>query len=79
MAVEEQPLRGVLIQGVDTIDIIKFMEKKKNVFLAMALTDLEAVLDPESNEFKYTRKLILDLLNNYSRSVGRSLFGDVEF
>lgn len=77
-------LKGVLIQGLDTLDIIGFMEDKKNKFLAISLTDLEEIIPPDPmtrerpEEFYLIRKLILDLLNNYNRSVIRVILGPVE-
>jgi len=70
---------GVVIQGVDTIDIVKFISRKNKVFQAMALSDLEQIIDPKSEEFFYIRKLILDYSNNFARSIVRTIFGDVEY
>jgi len=70
--------RGVVIQGLDLMDIIKFVARKNKKYQAMLLNDLEEVLPPESEEYKAARKLFLDCFNNYTRSVLRAIFGDVE-
>lgn len=70
--------KDVVIQGVDLCDIVEFMNKKNKRFQAMTLSNLEEILDPKSNEFKYTRKIFLDCFNNFNRSVIEALFGDIE-
>lgn len=70
--------RSVVIQGLDLFDVVTFMTKKSKRFQAMALSNLEEVIDKDSEEFKYIRKIILDYFNNYTRSVIRAIFGDIE-
>lgn len=70
--------KGVVVQGLDLIDIITFISKKNKKFQAILLTELEEILDKNSPEFKAIRKLVLDGFNNYTRSVVRAIFGDVE-
>lgn len=69
---------GVVIQGLDLIDIISIVDKKKRKYLALMLQDVEEVLKPTSPEFKIVRKIILDNVNSYTRSLVRSLLGDIE-
>jgi hypothetical protein len=70
--------QGVVIQGLDLLDIIKFIARKNKKYQAMLLNDLEEVLPADSEEYKKVRKLFLDCFNNYTRSVLRAIFGDVE-
>ena len=70
--------KGVVVQGLDLIDIITFITKKNKKFQAIHLTELEEILDKNSPEFKAARKLTLDGYNNYTRSIVRAIFGDVE-
>lgn len=76
--------RGVVIQGFDLFDVDQFMKDKKNKFLAITLSDLEQIMsvDPASKdrpeEFYLIRKLILDMLNNYDRSIRKIIIGPVE-
>jgi hypothetical protein len=35
-------------------------------------------MEKDSNEYKFVRKLFLDGFNDYTRSVMRTLFGNVE-
>ena len=70
--------QGVVVQGLDLVDIITFISKKNKKFHAILLTELEEILDKNSPEFKAIRKLVLDGFNNYTRSVVRAIFGDVE-
>jgi hypothetical protein len=68
----------VTIDGLDVIDVVKYITKKRNKFIAMMLAELEESMEPESNEYKFVRKIILDGMNDYTRSTMRTLFGDVE-
>jgi hypothetical protein len=69
---------GVVIQGLDVLDVVRFIGKKNKKFQAILLNDIEDVLGADSQEYKLVRKLILDGFNNYTRSVLRVIFGDIE-
>jgi uncharacterized protein YehS (DUF1456 family) len=72
----EQP--EVVIEGLDVIDVVRYISRKKDKFIAIVLADLEEVMEKDSNEYKFIRKLFLDGFNDYTRSVMRTLFGNVE-
>lgn len=81
---ENRGVEGVVIQGLDVLDVLGFVDKKKQRFLAISLNDLEEIfqahgLSKNSEEFQLVRKLILDLVNEYTRSVLRVIFGDIEY
>ena len=78
MSNENDRKDGVVIQGLDLIDIISIVDKKKRKYLALMLQDLEGVLGADSEEFKNVRKIVLDNVNSYTRSLVRALLGDVE-
>lgn len=69
---------GVVIAGLDIIDILRFIQKKNRKFQAVFLSDLEEILSPDTPEYEAVRKLYLDAQNNYTRSILRAIFGDVE-
>lgn len=69
---------GFIVQGLDLPDIIGFITKKNKKFQAITLTEFEEIIDKNSPEFKAIRKITLDNYNNYTRSVVRAIFGDVE-
>jgi hypothetical protein len=80
---EERGTEEHVVAGLDVLDILGFMDKKKKRFLAIALNELEEIYDAagisrDSPEFQYTRKLILDLVNEYTRSILRLIFGEIE-
>ncbi len=80
---EDKGWEGHIVQGLDVFDIVGFIDKKLNRFLAIALNELEEIFEAagiskDSQEFQLVRKLILDLLNEYTRSVLRIIFGDIE-
>lgn len=67
----------VVIQGLDIIDVINLVDKKKNKFAAIALQDIEE-LGVDEEVFKILRKIFLDTLNEFTRSTLRALLGEVE-
>ena len=75
MASEER--EGVIIQGLDLVDVIRIIDKKKNKFLAISLQEIEEMNLPKEH-FEAIRKIHLDTLNEFTRSVMRALLGDVE-
>ena len=68
---------GVVIQGLDLLDVMNLIDKKKNKFAAIALQEIEE-LGLEGNEFKFVRKIVLDTLGEFTRSTMRALLGDIE-
>lgn len=70
--------KGVVIQGLDVIDVVEFIAKKNKKFQALLLNELEDVMDTDTDEYKVVRKIFLDCFNNYTRSITRAIFGDVE-
>ena len=80
---EDRGMEGHIVQGLDPIEILKFMNKKKKRYLAIGLNELEEIFDAlgiprDSKEFHLIRKLILDLVNEYNRSIMVLIFGDIE-
>jgi hypothetical protein len=71
--------RGVIVQGLDILDVLKFNIRKNKRFQAEFLQGVEKVLPTNSKEFKEIRKLYLDISNEYMRSSFRSIFGDIEY
>lgn len=68
----------IIIEGLDLVDALNVIENKKDKFVAIMLSDVELKFPKNSKEFKYIRKVILDGMNDYTRSYLRILFGDVE-
>jgi len=60
---------------LDLIELFSSIKKVRNRYLALLLTDVEAVLG-DTNEYVTTRKLILDHFNDYTRSLARVIIGD---
>lgn len=55
-------------QGLTELEIVKLINKRKKRYCAIALNDLEEEInDPEL--FKKARKIILDNMNGFTRSV----------
>ena len=75
---------GVVIQGLDLLDVVHFVAQRNKKFQAIFLNDLEEIfrkskpVGPLPQEFFWIRKLYLDSQNNYTRSILRILFGDIE-
>lgn len=68
----------IVIEGLDLVDALNVIENKKDKFVAIMLSDVELMFPKNSKEFKFVRKVILDGMNDYTRSYLRILFGDVE-
>ena len=68
--------RDMIIQGLDLVDVIHYVAKKNKVYLAIMLHDLEGVLDKDTPECAKIRKIMLDGINEYTRSINRVIFGD---
>lgn len=68
----------VVIEGLDLVDVMTQIDKKKKKFIAIMLSELEDVYDKDSEQFLFIRKIILDGVNDYTRSFMRIFFGDIE-
>lgn len=75
---EEARRPSITIDGLDVLDVLHFISKKRDKFIAIALAELEENMDSNSNEYKFVRKVLLDTLNDYTRSLLRILFGNIE-
>ena len=67
-------LSGIIIEGIDIVDLSHYISKKNKKYQAMILSDLEDILDSRSEEFKLVRKIVLDSFNDYTRSIMRLVF-----
>lgn len=71
-------MNEIIIEGLDLVDVTNYISSKRNKFMAMMLAELENALPKDSKEYKVVRKLILDGMNDYTRSLIRVLFGEIE-
>lgn len=69
----------VEIGGLDLFDLITFISKKNKRFIAIMLAETEEIVGKDSEEYKKLRKIILDGFNDYTRSIVRIVFGDIEY
>lgn len=68
----------VEIEGLDMIDVLSFIDNKKKKFIAVTMTDIESIIPTDAENYALIRKAILDGFNDYTRSMIRVLFGDIE-
>ena len=68
---------STIIQGLDPIDIMETISQKQRKFLAIGLQSIEEIMGDDPN-YKYVRQAFLSNFNNYTRSISRSIFGDIE-
>jgi len=68
---------GIEITGLDIIDVINTMSDKQAKFLSIMLTNIEEEKLSEE-DFAKVRKHVLDGMNDYTRSILRTFFGDIE-
>ena len=67
------------VQEVDIIDVIRGVGKKSKKHQAKVLQEIEKHMKRGTIEFEEFRKFFLDEQNNFTRSVIREIFGDVEY
>jgi hypothetical protein len=67
------------VQEVDIIDVIRSVGRKSKKHQAKVLQEIEKHLDKGTLEFEEFRKFFLDEQNNFTRSVMRDIFGDIEY
>ena len=63
--------------GLPEIEIIKLINKRKKRYCAIALNDLEELIG-QGEQFKEIRKIVLDNMNGFTRSVFTVIGIDVE-
>lgn len=68
----------VTIEGFDIIDLVEDIDKKDRRFKAVCLQALEETANLNDKEFKIVRKIVLDSMSSYTRSLVRMLFGEIE-
>lgn len=64
------------IDGLELLKAFKIMKKRQNRYLALLLSDIEEVMDTDSQEFESVRKFVLDYFNDYTRSINQLLLGE---
>lgn len=69
---------NITIEGLDLLDVIELISSKRDKFIAMMLSNVEMQFSGDSKEYSIMRKVILDGMNDYTRSFLRVLFGEVE-
>lgn len=68
---------GTIIQGLDPIDLTELISQKNRKYVAITLQSIEEIMEDDPN-FKLVRKEVLTNFNNYTRSIVRAIFGDIE-
>lgn len=69
---------NVTIEGLDLLDLVNEIDKKDRRFKAICLQALEESMVLNDEEFKLVRKIVLDSISSYTRSLIRFLFGEIE-
>ena len=64
------------INGLDLLDILGLIKRKQSRYIALLLNDIEEVLEFDQEAFSIVRKILLDYINDYTRSIFRILIGD---
>ena len=67
---------GVIIEGLNVLEVVKFLNDKNKKYLAITLNNIEDILDPSTEEYKLVRKEVLDGLNEFTRAIVEVLFSD---
>jgi len=67
---------GTIIQEVDVIELVKYVDKKNKRLQAILLQSIEQNFEKGSKEYVVLRKTVLDETSDFSRSVVRQIFGN---
>ena len=70
-------MNGKHIQPKNLLDLIEDIYKVAKQHQAAFLTELQVIMS-NSLEFKKARKLYLDSTNDFTRTVIKDIFGDIE-
>jgi replication-associated recombination protein RarA len=70
--------KPIIIQGIDLLDLIDYITRKNKKSQAIVLSQLEEILGRDSKEYSKVRKIFLDTMNDYHRSILTTIFGDIE-
>lgn len=65
-------------EGFPEIEIVKLINKRKKRYCAIALNDLEEIFGRSNEDFTKIRKIFLDNMNGFTRSVFTVIGIDVE-
>jgi len=71
--------KNAVIQEINPLSVIASVGKKSKKHQAKVLQEAERHIQKGSAEFEEFRKFFLDEQNNFTRSVMRDIFGDIEF
>lgn len=71
-------MSNIVIRGIDVVSLISSIRKLNKVNQAKMLSELEAVIGKDSKQFSQIRKILLDGTNDYTRSVVKTIFGDID-
>lgn len=65
-----------VLPGLDGTDILNLLNRKKNSYIKSTLSTLEEAFNTSvPPTYEVVRKLFLDSINDYTRSVERALLG----
>lgn len=68
---------GIIIKGLDLLDIIRFIKRTNKKYQAILLSQIED-LNLSKEIYNKIRKLLLDSFNNYTRAIVYTIFGDID-
>jgi replication-associated recombination protein RarA len=70
--------KPVIVQAMDVLDLVDYITRKNKKSQAIVLSQLEDILGRDSKEYSKVRKIFLDTMNDYHRSILTTIFGDIE-
>lgn len=67
-----------VISELGIFEILKYVSRKNKKLQAIILQAIEKYVDRTSPEYAEIRKIVLDSTSNFTRTVIRKIFGDIE-
>ncbi len=68
-------MSGKFIEGIDLVDVVRFVDYKSKVFQRKMLDSVEEILQDDPEKYLEVRKIILDGINDLRRSILTIIFG----
>jgi hypothetical protein len=68
----------IILEGFDVFDTVSFISRMNRRYQATLLSQVEDLIGRNHADYPVLRKLILDSTNEFTRSVVKNIFGDID-
>jgi hypothetical protein len=68
----------IILEGFNVFDTISFISRMNKRHQASLLAQVEDLIGRDSVDYPVLRKLILDSTNEFTRSIVKNIFGEID-